>query len=71
MSDTSQNKPDTTLAVIAWLIALVTSGYMIPWAIAATRGLSNTNSIGWINFLLGWTVIGWFWALIKSVGSKS
>lgn len=68
MTDTEKN-PEATLTIFAWIIAVITGGYMIPWAIAATRGLPNTNSIGWINFLLGWTIIGWIWALFKSLSS--
>ena len=40
---------------------------MLPWAIAATRGKANSGVIGWINLLLGWTVIGWIWALVLSL----
>lgn len=53
-------------AVIAWVVAILTAGYMLPWAIAATRGKSNSGAIGWINLLLGWTVIGWIIALVMA-----
>lgn len=53
-------------ATLAWLIALVTLGYMLPWAIAATRGKSNSGAIGLLNLLLGWTVIGWIVALVMA-----
>lgn len=56
-------------ATTAWIIALVTLGYMLPWAVAATRGKSNAGAIGWINFLLGWTVIGWIIALVMACGT--
>lgn len=56
-------------AAIAWLLAILTIGYMLPWAIAATRGKSNAGAIGWVNLLLGWTLIGWVVALIMAAGS--
>src|SRR5690625_7978306 len=37
----------------AWILAIFTAFYMLPWAIAATRGKSNHSSVGLINFLLG------------------
>ena len=33
--------------VIAWVITCLTLGYMLPWAVAATRGKSNSVAIGW------------------------
>src|SRR5690625_6947107 len=53
----------------AWILAIFTAFYMLPWAIAATRGKSNHSSVGLINFLLGWSVIGWIVALIMACGS--
>lgn len=32
--------------VIAWCVTVVTLGYMLPWAVAATRGKSNATAIG-------------------------
>ena len=43
----------------AWVAAVLTLGYMLPWAIAATRRKSNAALIGLVNFLAGWTVVGW------------
>ena len=54
---------------IAWVIALCTLGYMLPWAIAATRGKSNTGAIGWLNLLAGWTILGWWIALFMAFGT--
>jgi len=51
---------------IAWVLTVLTGGYFLPWAIAATRQKRNTGTIGWINLLLGWTVIGWVVALVMS-----
>ena len=53
-------------ATTAWIIAIVTLGYMLPWAIAATRGKSNAGAIGWINLLLGWTGVGWIVTLVMA-----
>lgn len=56
-------------ALIAWAATLFTCGYLLPWAIATTRGKANAPVIGAINFFTGWTVIGWFVALGMAVGS--
>lgn len=55
--------------IIAWILTIVTAGYLLPWAIAATRGKANTGTIFWINLLLGWTFIGWIVALVMSLSS--
>ena len=60
-----QSKPTET--IIAWIVAIITALYMLPWAIAATRGKANSGTIGIINALLGWTVIGYIWALVLSL----
>jgi hypothetical protein len=52
--------------VIAWILTLLSVGYMLPWAIAATRGKSNSAAVGLVNFLLGWTFIGWIVALVMA-----
>ena len=54
---------------IAWIVTVLTLGYMLPWAIAATRGKSNSVAIGLVNFLLGWTFIGWVAALVMACTS--
>ncbi len=48
-----------------WLafLTLITSGYLIPALIAHSRRHHNSASIFWLNFLLGWTIIGWIIAL--------
>lgn len=53
--------------VVAVLVTVLTGGYMLPWAIAAFRGSSNSGSVFWVNLLLGWTVIGWIVALVMSL----
>lgn len=55
--------------VLSWFAAFITAGYMLPWAIAATRGKSNHWATFWVNLLLGWTLIGWIWALVMALNS--
>lgn len=63
---TDRRDPAGVVLAIAWVITVVTIGYMLPWAIAATRGKSNQAAIGILNFLLGWTFIGWLVALVMA-----
>lgn len=58
--------PNGALVAVAWIIAVLTFFYMLPWAIAATRGKSNQAAVGLINFLLGWSFIGWVVALVMA-----
>ena len=62
-----KNKP--IQATVAWVVAILTLGYMLPWAVAATRGKLNSGAIFWLNLLLGWTVVGWIIALVMSFSS--
>lgn len=55
--------------IVAWCVAVLSFGYMLPWAIAASRGKSNQLAVGLINLLLGWTVLGWVVALIMACGA--
>ena len=54
---------------VAWILTVLSLGYMLPWAIAATRGKSNSVAVGLVNFLLGWTFIGWIVALVMACTS--
>lgn len=56
----------TATKVIAVIVAIITAGYMLPWAIAAVRDVPHW-SVFWVNLLLGWTIIGWIVALIMSL----
>lgn len=51
---------------LASLLGLVigTGLYFLPTIIAGVRKKRNLISIGLLNLLLGWTVIGWIIALI-------
>ena len=50
-------------------LTILTALFFLPAIIAAARG-HNALAILLLNFFLGWTVIGWFWALIWSVTDK-
>jgi Superinfection immunity protein len=60
-----RSRPVST--VVAVVVAIVTAGYMLPWAVAAYRGTANTWSVFWVNLLLGWTVVGWVVALVMAL----
>jgi uncharacterized protein with PQ loop repeat len=65
------NRPGGVHQVIAWIVAILTLGYMLPWAVAATRRKSNTGAIALINVLLGWTVVGWVIALVMAASAET
>ncbi|MDN5725878.1 MAG: superinfection immunity protein [Propionibacteriales bacterium] len=52
---------------VAWIFAVVSALYFLPWAIAATRHKENTLTIFLLNLFLGWTGIGWIIALVLSL----
>lgn len=56
---------------IAWIFAIFSIGYFLPWAIAATRQKSNTLAIGLLNFFVGWTIIGWIASLVMACASEA
>ena len=56
----------TATKIVAVIIAIVTVGYMLPWAIAAVRDVPHWG-IFWLNLLLGWTLVGWIVALVLSL----
>jgi RNA polymerase subunit RPABC4/transcription elongation factor Spt4 len=52
----------------AFIFILIFIGiYFIPTIVAITRKVTNTGSVFVINFLLGWTLIGWAVALAMAV----
>lgn len=65
----TDQRTNTAEVVIAWILTILTALYFLPWAIAATRGKSNSGAIGLLNFLLGWTIIGWIIALVMACGA--
>ena len=56
----------TPTKVVAVVVAIVTGGYLLPWAIAAVRDVPHW-SVFWVNLLLGWTVVGWIVALVMAL----
>jgi hypothetical protein len=69
-SGTADNLGRVIVLVGAWVTAVLTIGYMLPYAIAVTRRLPNFGAIGTLNLLLGWTVIGWIVALVMACSQK-
>jgi hypothetical protein len=63
---TDQRPVDGAVVAIAWVLAVVTFLYMLPWAVAASRGKANHGTIALINALLGWSFIGWVAALVMA-----
>lgn len=60
----------TTVKVISVIAAILTGGYMLPWAIAAVRDLRSHVGVGMVNLLLGWTIVFWIVALVMSLRRK-
>lgn len=59
------------LEALLGLAAFLTLGlfYMLPFLIAALRGHHQIGSIAVLNFLLGWTVLGWVIALAMAASA--
>lgn len=57
----------STNKIIAILATILTGGYLLPFSVALWRGHPATTNIFLVNFLLGWTLIGWIVALIWSL----
>ncbi len=55
--------------IVAIVVAVLTVGYMLPWAIAVVRDVRHW-SVFWVNLLLGWTVVGWIIALVMSLRAQ-
>lgn len=65
----STARSSTAVKVIAVIVAIITAGYMLPWAIAAVRDVPHW-SVFWVDLLLGWTIIGWIVALVMSLRAQ-
>ena len=63
---TDQRPTSTPVLVVAWVVTILTGLYMLPWAIAATRGKANQWTVFAVSLLLGWTGIGWIVALVMA-----
>ena len=57
---------DTATTLIAWTVAILSLGYMLPWAVACSRNMPNQGAIGLVNLLTGWTGVGWLVALVMA-----
>ncbi|RYV51960.1 superinfection immunity protein [Pengzhenrongella frigida] len=68
---TDQRPASGAVLAVAWISAVLTLGYMLPWAIAATRGRSNQAAIGLVDLFLGWSLIGWIVALVMACQSHA
>ena len=64
---TDQQPISTPVVVIAWIVTLFSWAYMLPWAIAASRGKANQWAVLLVSLFLGWTVVGWIVALVMSL----
>lgn len=51
----------------AFWAAVIIGSYILPALIAFLRKHPNAFAIGMLNGFLGWTIIGWFAALIWAV----
>lgn len=72
MSNTRVENVDrswTTTKIVSIIVAILSAGYMAPWAVAAVRDVRHW-SVFWVNLLLGWTIIGWIIALIMALRSQ-
>lgn len=67
MSLVTDQKSRPVHTIVAIIVAILSAGYMLPWAIAAYRGSANVWGVFWVNLLLGWTVVGWIVALVMSL----
>ncbi|MBA8796119.1 hypothetical protein FHX74_003760 [Friedmanniella endophytica] len=60
------HRSSTAHVVIAWVLAVGTALYLLPWAVAATRNKRNVVAIALINLFLGWSLVGWVAALVMA-----
>lgn len=58
-------QPDGTPDV--GLMAVVVIVYLLPSLLALMRRHRSLPAIVFVNTVLGWTVVGWFWAMIWSL----
>lgn len=61
---TDQQPISIAVVVVAWIVTLFSWAYLLPWAIAASRGKANQWAVLLVSLFLGWTVIGWIVALV-------
>lgn len=51
-----------------WMIILIP--YFLPTIIALIRNSDRAGAVFVMNFFLGWTIIGWVWALVWAVSPR-
>jgi hypothetical protein len=56
--------------VITGLILLVLGVYWLPSIVARIERHPDLVAIVIVNALLGWTVVGWAWAVVRLVGKR-
>lgn len=66
-----QQRPDQTMLIVSWIVAILTSLYMLPWAIAVTRRRPDTTAIALVTLFTGWTFVGWVVGLVWSLKGVS
>ena len=59
----------TVTKIVALIVAIASSLYMLPWTIAAFRDVKHWG-VFWVNLLVGWTIIGWIIALVMALRSQ-
>ena len=64
---TDQQPISIAVVVVAWIVTLFSWAYLLPWAIAASRGKANQWAVLLVSLFLGWTVVGWIVALVMSL----
>jgi threonine/homoserine/homoserine lactone efflux protein len=52
-------------------LLIVISLYFLPVTIAINRNHHNAKAIGALNLLLGWTILGWFFAFVWACTRRS
>jgi hypothetical protein len=57
--------------LLAGGVALLSAAYMMPTLVAVTRFGPACRRILAINFLLGWTVVGWLWAMLLALAPRA
>lgn len=63
---TDQQVPSTPVVVVSWVLTVLGAFYLLPWAIAASRGKANQWAVLLVSFFLGWTIVGWVVALVMA-----
>ena len=57
-------KTISSLVIGLFFLIAVIALYFLPYIVARNRKHKNAEAIGMLNFLLGWTAIGWIVAII-------